>query len=69
MVKFLDILVSLNPCCNGIYLIIYVMLNVSIKKSKSLNPYCNGIYLIIAYGETFTLSDGRVLILIVMEYT
>ena len=68
MVKFLDILVSLNPCCNGIYLIIYVMLNVSIKKSKSLNPCCNGIYLIID-DRRISIEYLSVLILVVMEYT
>ena len=46
MVKFLDILVSLNPCCNGIYLIIdYGKFNEC--KRLCLNPCCNGIYLII----------------------
>ena len=37
---------SLNPCCNGIYLII--LDNESIQEQiNSLNPCCNGIYLII----------------------
>gem|GEM_PF-3956714 len=37
---------SLNPCCNGIYLII-IMEKKNVIESLSLNPCCNGIYLII----------------------
>ena|GEM_PF-5668613 len=37
---------GLNPCCNGIYLI---MANIRIDgMSWCLNPCCNGIYLIMA---------------------
>ena len=35
----------LNPCCNGIYLIIYK--RIITKMALCLNPCCNGIYLII----------------------
>ncbi len=38
--------VSLNPCCNGIYLIIQKKVRHT-EKTVSLNPCCNGIYLII----------------------
>ena len=37
---------GLNPCCNGIYLIIKSM-NEWKNKKLGLNPCCNGIYLII----------------------
>ena len=37
-------LFSLNPCCNGIYLIMKSQAGIQIL---SLNPCCNGIYLII----------------------
>ena len=37
---------GLNPCCNGIYLIIYTDKDTQEEKS-GLNPCCNGIYLII----------------------
>ena len=35
----------LNPCCNGIYLIIVLLL--ILATLVCLNPCCNGIYLII----------------------
>ena len=35
----------------------------------SLNPCCNGIYLIIAALEAGLITQGGVLILVVMEYT
>ena len=57
---------GLNPCCNGIYLI---MANIRIDgMSWCLNPCCNGIYLIIL-GLGFAFANGLVLILVVMEYT
>ena len=37
---------GLNPCCNGIYLIINDI-RYNKKSYISLNPCCNGIYLII----------------------
>ena len=37
---------SLNPCCNGIYLIIATG-HPECVRNESLNPCCNGIYLII----------------------
>ena len=37
---------SLNPCCNGIYLIILLMICTVV--AIRLNPCCNGIYLIIS---------------------
>ena len=46
----LNIIDSLNPCCNGIYLI--MSQDTQIKSSSySLNPCCNGIYLIIVCNE------------------
>ena len=36
----------LNPCCNGIYLIMKTLTTVNFA-GKGLNPCCNGIYLII----------------------
>ena len=41
---------SLNPCCNGIYLMIYLV--VAIKRTACLNPCCNGIYLMMELLET-----------------
>ena len=41
--------VSLNPCCNGIYLIIQKKVRRT-EKTVSLNPCCNGIYLIIIFS-------------------
>ena len=38
---------SLNPCCNGIYLMIFKGINYGTVDSYSLNPCCNGIYLMI----------------------
>ena len=38
---------SLNPCCNGIYLIIARILILMSVSKVCLNPCCNGIYLII----------------------
>ena len=58
---------SLNPCCNGIYLIIIETLEKG-DVFMGLNPCCNGIYLIIQ--KLKSLSSGiPVLILVVMEYT
>ena len=57
----------LNPCCNGIYLIISARVAASSALS-SLNPCCNGIYLIILAHE-LKRSASDVLILVVMEYT
>ena len=59
--------ISLNPYCNGIYLMIVAVFN-DREDFLGLNPYCNGIYLMI---QAFELLRGiyKVLILIVMEYT
>ena len=61
---------GLNPCCNGIYLIItHPPLRKSVY-SLCLNPCCNGIYLIIKVR--LVDKEGnlvKVLILVVMEYT
>ena len=59
---------SLNPCCNGIYLII-VFNHTLYVFNHSLNPCCNGIYLIIHSVEEFKMFQDSVLILVVMEYT
>ena len=45
-------ILSLNPCCNGIYLIIDILSNLQ-KETQSLNPCCNGIYLIIDTHDYF----------------
>ena len=37
----------LNPCCNGIYLIINLLTGQIENIYGNLNPCCNGIYLII----------------------
>ena len=58
----------LNPCCNGIYLIIQVTIENIMSGRASLNPCCNGIYLIIISELTENLCNS-VLILVVMEYT
>ena len=58
---------GLNPCCNGIYLIITAQL-LSRVGNNSLNPCCNGIYLIMTKYTMF-LRGSLVLILVVMEYT
>ena len=59
---------SLNPCCNGIYLIIWFGLRKFALGYVSLNPCCNGIYLIIK--RIFKKFEKYyVLILVVMEYT
>ena len=56
----------LNPCCNGIYLIITQLFRKPI--TSSLNPCCNGIYLIMPHvGEAD--EKASVLILVVMEDT
>ena len=39
--------IGLNPCCNGIYLIILNEAETNKKALEGLNPCCNGIYLII----------------------
>ena len=39
---------SLNPCCNGIYLMIHSNTD-NIGAGLSLNPCCNGIYLMIVH--------------------
>ena len=58
---------GLNPCCNGIYLII-IRLGMLALSLRCLNPCCNGIYLIMAM--VFAATDrADVLILVVMEYT
>ena len=49
---------GLNPCCNGIYLIIAKGWTDKIKKS-SLNPCCNGIYLIIPQGGQMPPQGGQ----------
>ena len=48
---------SLNPCCNGIYLIISGSDYRLDYFYKSLNPCCNGIYLIISL--TLLLEQQR----------
>ena len=59
---------GLNPCCNGIYLMIRRVLSLVDKESACLNPCCNGIYLMIRLIFSFVGCEG-VLILVVMEYT
>ena len=49
----------LNPCCNGIYLIIQVTIENIMSGRASLNPCCNGIYLIIE-REYSSLSSPHV---------
>ena len=57
----------LNPCCNGIYLMIKKSMNRWKTKTESLNPCCNGIYLMILSSRI--PDKNNVLILVVMEYT
>ena len=59
---------SLNPCCNGIYLIITASPGIGGDFDR-LNPCCNGIYLIMALIENSDSTIEGVLILVVMEYT
>ena len=58
----------LNPCCNGIYLIIQSK-QWQLAASYRLNPCCNGIYLIIFAAANLLAAGQSVLILVVMEYT
>ena len=58
----------LNPCCNGIYLIIKSF-DVEQAGVVGLNPCCNGIYLIIRSNVWIQQFVRCVLILVVMEYT
>ena len=41
-----DALQRLNPCCNGIYLMIILLIITNVG-NNGLNPCCNGIYLMI----------------------
>ena len=67
LLLILATLVCLNPCCNGIYLII-IANGGKTQDAFSLNPCCNGIYLIIK-SSTKRVIKYAVLILVVMEYT
>ena len=49
---------GLNPCCNGIYLIIEKG-DVFQVFGKGLNPCCNGIYLIIRELEMVVANGGK----------
>ena len=56
--KLSEVSQSLNPCCNGIYLIIGKWKQT--KWQRRLNPCCNGIYLItlklLAYADNSSLN-------------
>ena len=61
-------MIRLNPCCNGIYLMI-VSIARYLLRILGLNPCCNGIYLMITPGLKAQQNSWAVLILVVMEYT
>ena len=48
-------ILSLNPCCNGIYLIILKLTDKCFNGAECLNPCCNGIYLIMVGKKSFYL--------------
>ena len=60
---------GLNPCCNGIYLMIDAHNAVVDVQMLGLNPCCNGIYLMMLIWRVKINKRIDVLILVVMEYT